>query len=97
MRWMHAGCAGLGAVASIVLLGSNVASAGSLGFPTEQALVPVAVGAAFALPALMALAYTLLCRLGRALGPLVGVSVLALATVAVVGYWQPGLLPLPWS
>lgn len=61
-------------------------------FPAEPALVPVAVAAAFVLPAAVALIWGLLRRLMRQAGPVVSVSVAVLLAIAVAGYLNPDLL-----
>lgn len=102
MRWYRvegvlkgAGVAGVAGASVLAII--PAAEAAGLSFPTEQALVPVAVGAAFALPALVALAFFMLSRMGRVIGPIVGISTVALVVIAVAGYLHPGLLPVPGS
>ena len=82
-------------------LGATCAGAAPLAFPAEQHLIPLVVGGAFAMPALAALGYVTICRIGRRLGPVasgaLGISVLAVVTLAIVGYLQPGLIPFRGS
>lgn len=78
-----------------VLLALGVASSASavpLAFPADQSMVPVAVGAAFALPALLAGGYALVARIGRALGPVAGALVLAVMGAALAVYLNPGFM-----
>jgi hypothetical protein len=79
-----------GLLASLAATGA--AAAAPLMFPAEQTMVPLAVAAAFALPALIAAVFALLRRTARALGPVIGIGVLAAAALAVAGYLNPGLL-----
>ena len=77
--------------------GASNAAAVPLSFPAEQHLIPVVVGAAFVMPALAALAYATLGRLGRRLGPIAGVALLAGAALAIAGFMQPSLIPFRGS
>jgi hypothetical protein len=65
-------------------------AAGPTVFPTGRTLVPIAVATAFAAPALVAALFVALGRLGRVLGPLVGISTLGAVTAAVVALAQKG-------
>lgn len=90
----RAGRSALGRLAAIAVAGLPAAAgAAPLTPPIEQVLIPVAVGAAFALPALLALAYAVLWRFVRRVGPVGGVCALAVAVLAVVGLLQPGVIP----
>ena len=85
----------LARLASIALMGLPAAAgAAPLGLPMEQILIPVAVGAAFALPAILALAYAVLWRFMWRVGPLGGVCVLAAAVLAIAGLLQPDAIPV---
>ena len=85
----------------VLSLSSTSAGAVPLAFPAEQHLIPLAVGGAFAMPALAALGYVTLCRIGRRLGPVagvvLGVSLLAVVALAIAAYLQPGLIPFRGS
>ena len=82
----------------IAVAATASAEAMQLAFPANQSLVPLVVGGAFVTPALMALAFVMLGRLGRrlrnrrGLGTVAGFAFLAVAALAIVGYLQPGLL-----
>ena len=84
-------------VAGLLGIGASNAAAVPLSFPAEQHLIPVVVGAAFVMPALAALAYATLGRLGRRLGPIAGVALLAGAALAIAGFMQPSLIPFRGS
>lgn len=74
-------------------LGATRASAAvPLAFPAEQNLIPSVVGGAFVLPAVLAVAYAMLCRIGREFGSVIGVCMLAVVVKAIAGLLQPGLL-----
>ena len=91
------GAAIAGAIAASVYGAPNANAAVPLAFPTEQSLLPLVVGGAFVLPAVLALAYAILCRIGRRLGPIITVCMLAFAALAIAGLLQPGLIPLRGS
>ena len=65
-------------------------AAGPAVFPTSRTLVPIAVATAFATPALVAALFVALGRLGRVLGPLVGLSTLGAVAAALVVLAQKG-------
>ena len=83
-------------LAGLLGIGASNAAAVPLSFPAEQHLIPVVVGAAFVMPALAALAYATLGRIGRRLGP-IGVALLAGAALAIAGFMQPSLIPFRGS
>ena len=93
---MQTNLARLAGVAGL-MISTSAWSSGPLVFPGDQNLVPLIVGGAFALPALAALAYVMLARIGRRLGPMLSAGLLAFAALALVGYLQPGLIPLRGS
>lgn len=68
-----------------------------LAFPTDQRLVPFAVGAAFALPAVLALLFSVLMRFGRRIGAIGAVAVLVLVGLAIAGQLPTGLLRVAGS
>lgn len=80
------------AFAALLVSGSLVspALASPSMFPTNRTLVPFVVAGAFVLPALVALLFGRLARLGRIAGPAVGISVIALLFVAAAGLAQYG-------
>lgn len=61
-------------------------------FPVQPHLVPVVVAAAFILPAAMAGFLSVMRRLGRAGGAVLGAGLLVVALAAVAAYVQPDLL-----
>lgn len=79
------------AALSVVVAVDPTEAALPMAFPTDQRLVPVAVGAAFALPAVLALACATLLRIGRRLGSIGGVAALAIMSLALAGILQSGL------
>ena len=82
-------------VADLVTLGPGSATAAvPMAFPAEQSWIPLVVGGAFVFPAVLALSWALLCRIGRRLGPVASVCMLALAMLAIAGFLQPGFVPL---
>ncbi len=86
---------GLAVAGSVLGLGwslSGSAAAVPLLLPMEQAFVPIAVAAAFVLPALIAVAFAGLAAMFRRVNPVLGLGVLAIAALAVVGYLNPGLI-----
>ena len=86
------------AFATLALVSAAIEPATAAGiFPTDQALVPLAVGTAFALPALLAGAWAMLNGIRRRIGYLGSGLALLVVTVAVTGLLQPLLLsgPLP--
>lgn len=91
------GAAITGAVLAAALSVASANAAVPLAFPAEQSLIPLAVGGAFVFPAVLALAYALLCRIGRRLGPIGSVCMLAVAALALAGLLQAGLIPLRGS
>lgn len=78
--------------ASIQAILLRPALAAPLMFPTDQALVPVAVAGAFVLPALVAAVFAGFGRLWRRPRAMLGFAGLAIAGVVVAGYLNPGLL-----
>jgi hypothetical protein len=60
-------------------------------FPTSRTLVPIAVAAAFAMPALVAALFVALAGLARRLGPLLGTVAAGAAAVMVVLLIHRGL------
>ena len=86
-----------GGVFGMVLCTAETARAGVPGFPAEQALVPVMVGAAFALPALVALVWSTAGRIWNRLGPGLAIGLLVLVALAAIAILQPSLLPRPGS
>ncbi len=68
------------------------AEAAPLMFPTDQALVPVAVAGAFVFPALVAAVFAGFGRLWRNSRTLAGLVSLAILGLAVAGYLNPALL-----
>lgn len=82
------------AIAAFATIGATVPSlaeaAGTAVFPTSRTLVPIAVATAFATPALVAALFVALGRLGRVLGPVVGVSTLGALAAALVMLAQRG-------
>ncbi len=70
---------------------TQASAAVPLSFPADPKLVPFAVGAAFALPAIIALLFSLLMRLGRRIGALGGIAVIVLVGLAVSSYLPSGL------
>lgn len=84
------------ATALVIVAGAASAAQASVpqAFPTDQLLVPVAVGAAFALPAIVALGFSMLMRFGRRFGAIGGVAILVLVAAAIANAWPSGLLRL---
>jgi hypothetical protein len=68
------------------------AAAAPLLLPMDQAFVPIAVAAAFILPALIALVFAGLSGALRRLGPAAGVGMLVIVALALLGYLNPGLI-----
>lgn len=93
MRLGWFGCRALAmGVGTTGLLLAAPAMAVPLVFPTNQTMVPVAVAAAFVLPALFAALYVLVRRILRALGPIGTIGMLVIVTLALTGYLNPGLI-----
>lgn len=90
-------CLGWAGAACVAIGVATQAHAVPLAFPADQSLVPLAVGAAFALPALIAGAIALVMRAGSRLGPVAGTLMLAAAGVALAGYLYPELAVSAWS
>ena len=65
-----------------------------LAFPADPKLVPLAVGAAFALPAILALGASTLMRLLGGRGPLRAVFALAVVGILLASGWSLGLLQI---
>jgi len=76
-------------VAAFVSLACCCLPAGA--FPADQAVVPMAVGAAFALPAVAALAYYSIAGVVRLIGRLASLAAFVLVAVGTVEYLSPGL------
>lgn len=97
MRSRCVGAARVGmALSALCILEALPARAGlGLAFPADEAFVPLAVGAAFALPALVALIYISLERVLRALGRLVAFGALAALGIVVAEFVRPGMVSGP--
>ncbi len=95
MRLMNAQWAGWWATGAGLALSASVqplAAATPLVFPADQAIVPLVVGAAFILPALIAGAFAATHQLARTLGPVLGSLLLFALAVGILAYTQPGML-----
>ncbi len=72
------------------------AQASPLSFPADGPFVPLVIGAAFALPAIIAYAYAVLHaalgRRGRMVGPIAAAGLLGGVALAATAYLQPGML-----
>jgi hypothetical protein len=83
---------GLGArIGAAALVISTLGLATAEAFPADQAMVPVAVGAAFALPAVAALIYYSMARIIRLLGGFASFAAVALIGVWIIETLSPGM------
>ncbi|MFM9938374.1 MAG: hypothetical protein ACKVP7_02610 [Hyphomicrobiaceae bacterium] len=80
-------------VALAGVVGAGPAHAVPLMFPADQALVPVAVAGAFALPALLAALFASLRGLLRSVRWMISLALIAAVAAAVFGYLNPEILP----
>lgn len=74
----------------LVVAAASPALASPSLFPASRTIIPVLVAGAFVLPALIALLFGRLSRLGRIAGPIAGVSVIAGLAAAAFGLAQYG-------
>lgn len=65
------------------VMATSASAAVPLSFPADPKLVPFAVGAAFALPAILALLFSVLMRFGKRIGAIGGIAVIVLIGWAV--------------
>ncbi len=61
-------------------------------FPVQSGLVPMVVAAAFILPAAIAGVFSLLRRVGRLVGPVMGLGLATAVAAAYAAYADPNLL-----